>query len=176
MTDIGDSVMSIDRLLCTIDEFGQLCQPDLVAINEVISKGGTIMSTSEKKSSKDMIEPKCTELQRIRRIFNERLLKQKETLAKARDLMERVDNANEFCSKGIDLLASQGIENVSIAISVEAAEAKLHEIVQFLDSAEDFRLSTSLRDLEETPSLLNLENIVVSQVSLLLFLKTSMNS
>lgn len=165
MTEIGDSVMSIDRLLNSVEEFGEICQPDVCAINEAIAKGETMISI--RSSSKDMIDPKCTELQRILRIFNERLSKQKETLAKARDLLERVDNANEFCSKGIDLLASQGIENVAISISVEAAEAKLHEIVQFLESAEDFRLS-SLRDFEETPSLLNLENIVVSQVSFLI--------
>lgn len=142
--------------------FEELCQSEIDQVSEVIAKGQSIIEGNDKNSSKDMVEPKCNELNRITRMFNEKLMKRTETLVKARDLIERVENANEWCAKGIDLLASQRIENVSVP--PETAEIKLHEIIQFVESANDFQLS-SLREFEESSSLLNLENIIVSQVS-----------
>lgn len=152
----------MDQLIEEMKSFEELCQPDLKQVDEVIAKGQAIIDDSDKNASKDMVEPKCTELNRITRLFNEKLTKRTETLVKARDLMERVEKANEWCSKGIDLLASQRIENVSVP--PETAEIKLHEIIQFVESARDFQLS-SLSESEESSSLLNLESIIVSQVS-----------
>ena len=167
MTEIGDSVTRMDQLVEEINKFEELCEDDLNRVEEVISKGKFIIECNDKISSKDVVEPKCNELHRITRMFHEKLSKRMETLLKARDLMERVDKANEWCAKGIDLLASQRIENVSVP--PETAEIKLQEIIKFVESAEDFQLS-SLRDFEESSSLLNLESIIVSQVRLNLFL------
>lgn len=161
MTEIGDSVTRIDQLMDETAEFVEACQPDFERADEVISVGRAIIDNNDKSASKDMVEPKCNELYRVTKMFNERLHKRSETLIKARDLMERVENANEWCAKGIDLLASQRIENISVP--PETAEIKLHEIIRFVESAEDFQLS-SLRDYEEGNSLLNLEGIIVSQV------------
>lgn len=160
MTEIGDSMTRIDQLVNETTAFGEACQPDFERADEVMSIGRAIIDSNDKSASKDMVEPKCNELYRITKMFNERLRKRTETLIKARDLMERVENANEWCAKGIDLLASQRIENVSVP--PETAEIKLHEIIRFVESAEDFQLS-SLR-VEEGTSLLNLEGIIVSQV------------
>lgn len=163
MAEIGDSVSRMDQLVQEINEFEESCETDLCRVDEAISKGKFIIASNDKSSSKDMVEPKCNELFRITKMFHEKLNKRMETLLKARDLMERVDNANEWCAKGIDLLASQRIENVSVP--PETAEIKLQEIIKFVESAEDFQLS-SLRDFEESSSLLNLESIIVSQVRL----------
>lgn len=152
----------MDQLINEIKEFEEICQPDFKRVVEVMAKGQSLIEDDDKTSAKDMIEPKCNELQRIARIFNEKLRKRTETLMKARDLIERVENANEWCAKGIDLLASQRIENVSVP--PETAEIKLHEIIHFVESANDFQL-LSLREFEENSSLLNLESIIVSQVS-----------
>lgn len=162
MTEIGDSVVRMEQLADEIRSFEESCQPDLGRVEEVIAKGRAIVESSDKCASKDTVEPKCSELFRIRRLFDEKLNKRKEVLAKAQELMERVENANEWCAKGIDLLASQRIENVSVP--PETAEIKLQEIVSFVESADDFQLS-SLRDFEESTSLLNLESIIVSQVN-----------
>lgn len=162
MTEIGDSVTRMDQLLEVIREFEEFCQPDLERVGEVIAKGKDIIDCSDKCSSKDMIEPKCSELHRIAKMFNDKLCKRTEVLLKARELMERVENANEWCAKGIELLASQRIENVSVPPAT--AEIKLHEITKFVESAEDFQLS-SLRDFEDSTSLLNLESLIMSQVS-----------
>jgi pleckstrin homology domain-containing family G member 4 len=161
MTEIGDSVTRMDQLVDEINQFEQSCQPDIERAQEVIVKGQTIIQRSERSASKDMVEPKCNELRRIVNLFEEKAGKRKETLFKARDLMERVENANEWCAKGIELLASQRIENVSVP--PETAEIKLQEIIQFVESSEDFQLS-SLRDFEESTTLLNLESLIVSQV------------
>lgn len=165
MSEIGDSVTRMDQLVEEVNDFEVSCEADLCRVDEVISKGRFIIESNDKSSSKDMVDPKCNELYRIAKLFNEKLNKRMETLLKARDLMERVDNANEWCAKGIDLLASQRIENVSVP--PETAEIKLQEIIKFVESAEDFQLS-SLRDFEENSSLLNLESIIVSQVSSIL--------
>lgn len=171
MTEIGDSVKRMDQLIEEINAFEESCEVDISRVDEVISKGKFIIESNDKYASKDMVEPKCNELCRITKMFHEKLNKQMETLLKARDLMERVDNANEWCAKGIDLLASQRIENVSVP--PETAEIKLQEIIKFVESAEDFQLS-SLRDFEENSSLLNLESLIVSQVRFkLIFLESN---
>jgi hypothetical protein len=48
--------------------------------------------------------------------------------------------ANQWCTRGIELLASQKIEKCSV--SIELAEKSLQEIQQFTNSASDFCLST----------------------------------
>ena len=121
------------------------------------------MEKNDKSSSKDIVEPKCNELNRMLEMFNEKISKRIDTLTNAHRLMERVEKANEWCAKGIDLLASQRIENASL--SPEIAEQKLQDVINFVQSAEDFELS-SLKDLkscqEENTSL---ETIILSQVS-----------
>lgn len=161
MTEIGDSVTRMNQLIDELKDFESSCHPDLLRAEEIITKGKAIIDSIDRCTSKDTVEPKCSELYRIIGTFHEKLTKREESLEKARDLMERVENANEWCSKGIDLLASQRIENVSLP--PETAELKLHEIVAFVESAENFQLS-SLKDFEESTSL---ESVIVSQVSLL---------
>ncbi|KAG5677173.1 hypothetical protein PVAND_006954 [Polypedilum vanderplanki] len=162
MTEIGDTVVRIDQLIQETEEFKLSCEEEVKRAINVIKNGRSIIQKNDKSSSKDMVEPKCGELTRIIDIFNEKISKRTETLSNAHRLMERVEKANEWCAKGIDLLASQRIENTSL--SSEIAEQKLQEISRFIESAEDFELS-SLKDLkscqEENTSL---ETIILSQV------------
>jgi hypothetical protein len=162
MTEIGETVVRMDQLIKETKAFEKLCQSDIEKAEEVIAKGQLLIETYS-TCPKDIVQPKCDELCRICEVFTERLNKRTETLLKARDLMERVEKANQWCAKGIELLASQRIENSSI--SAETAEASLQEIQKFIESADDFQLS-SLREFkspfEESTSL---ETIIVSQVS-----------
>lgn len=91
---------------------------------------------------KDTIEPKTTELLRIRDLFTDRLERRLETLSKARDLMENVERANDWCTKGIELMAAQQVEKCSIASEVTIAEQNLQELNNFIASAADFSLSS----------------------------------
>jgi hypothetical protein len=164
MTEIGDTVVRIDQLIQETELFKQSCDEDVSSAIDVIDNGRSIVENHEKSSSKDMVEPKCNELSRMLDMFNEKISKRSETLSNAHRLMERVEKANEWCAKGIDLLASQRIENTSM--SSEIAELKLQEIMKFIDSAEDFEL-TSLKELKSCQEENNtsLETIILSQVS-----------
>lgn len=53
--------------------------------------------------------------------------------------------ANSWCARGIELLASQRIENCSM--SPEFAEQSLQELQQFVLSASEFCLTSSPREL-----------------------------
>lgn len=164
MTEIGDTVVRIDQLIQETETFKQSCEDDVKNALLVITNGRSIVESNDKSASKDMVEPKCNELNRMVDIYNERVTKRIETLSNALRLMERVEKANEWCAKGIDLLASQRIENTSV--SPEIAELKLQEIMKFIDSAEDFELS-SLKELKSCQEENNtsLETIILSQVN-----------
>ena len=163
MSEIGDNVVRMDQLIQETQSFRQSCDEDVERASSVIENGRSIIENNDKSSSKDTVEPKCNELNRMLEMFNEKVSKRIETLTNAHRLMERVEKANEWCAKGIDLLASQRIENMSL--SSDIAEAKLQDILAFVESAKDFELS-SLKDLkscqEENTSL---ETIILSQVS-----------
>lgn len=163
MTEIGDTVVRINQLILETEVFKQSCEEDVKNATGVIASGRSIVESNDKSSSKDMVEPKCNELSRMLVIFNEKISKRIETLSNAHRLMERVEKANEWCAKGIDLLASQRIDNNSIP--PEIAELKLQEIMKFIDSAEDFEL-TSLKELKSCQEENNtsLETIILSQV------------
>ena len=161
MTEIGETTARMDQLIKEAKAFEKMCQLDIEKAEEVIAKGQLIIE-SYSTHSKDTVQPKCDELCRITEMFTERLIKRMETLLKARDLMQRVENANLWCANGIELLASQRIETFSV--SKESAEIKLQEILKFMESSADFQLS-ELKDFknffEESTSL---ETIIVSQV------------
>lgn len=159
MTEIGDATTRIDQLIEESKNFEMSCQPAIKETDIVIAKGKQIVESNDRMTSKDTVEPKCGELLRMKEMLLEKLAKRFEALTKARDLMERVEFANEWCSRGIELLASQRIENV--AMPPETAEIKYQEIVGFVETANFFQLS-NLRDFEESTSL---ESVIVSQVS-----------
>jgi pleckstrin homology domain-containing family G member 4 len=163
MTEIGDTVVRIDQLLQETELFKQSCDEDVQRAYEVVETGKRIVQNHDRGSSKDIVEPKCNELSRMIDMFNEKISKRSEALSNAHRLMERVEMANEWCAKGIDLLASQRIENTSL--SSDIAEQKLQEIIKFVESAEDFQLS-SLKELKSCQEENNtsLETIILSQV------------
>jgi hypothetical protein len=74
--------------------------------------------------------------------------------------------ANKWCTRGIELLASQKIEKCSG--SSELAEKSLHEIQQFIESASDFCLSSprDFRNMFEDSTTVETKALV-SQVRIL---------
>lgn len=151
MTEIGETVSRMDQLIEESKAFENSCQPDVKKVKEVIAKSINII-----EHSRDMVEPKANELRRVAEMFSEKITRRLEMLSKARELMERVEKANDWCGKGIDLLASQRIENVSVP--PETAIVKMQEIECFIESADDFQLSS----LKEESS--SLQTIIVTQV------------
>ncbi|ESO98747.1 hypothetical protein LOTGIDRAFT_76710, partial [Lottia gigantea] len=86
----------------------------------------------------DCIRPKCLELQRMCEQYKECMRKRQEILNKSHDLHERLDKANKWCSRGVDLLASQPLENCQ---TPHGAELALRDIETYLSSTKELKLN-----------------------------------
>ncbi|KAK7866805.1 hypothetical protein R5R35_005239 [Gryllus longicercus] len=139
MTEVGETSARVDTLLRETTTFQKLCLSDMDRAEELISMGQQLLS-SRHYCPLECVQPKCSELQRMCRLLSERLDSRLEMLAKNKELQERIEKANKWCTKGIDLLASQQIEKCST--SPELAEQSLNEIQQYIASAEEFKLSS----------------------------------
>ncbi|XP_055535953.1 guanine nucleotide exchange factor DBS isoform X3 [Wyeomyia smithii] len=165
MTEIGETVERMDQLIRETKEFQQSCAVDVDRANQVISTGQRLIGSKGCISScpKEVVQPKCDELGRVCELINERISKRIETLIKARELMERVEKANKWCARGIELLATQRIEKCSV--SAEIAGQSLLEIQDFLASAAEFKLSSPMEFRNVIQESITLETkALVSQV------------
>lgn len=140
MTEIGETVDRVDTLIRECRMFQTMCSAECERAEEVVATGQQLISVRGGACPADVVQPKCDELSRVCDIVSERLARRLETLLKSRDLMERVEKANEWCARGVELLASQHIEKCSV--SVEIAEKSLQEIVAFIGTAAEFRVSS----------------------------------
>nr|CAH7726390.1 unnamed protein product [Callosobruchus chinensis] len=90
----GDTVESIDQLIKQTKVFEKLCTADVDRADEVISSGQHLVSINS--CPRECVEPKCTELIRVRNLLLERLAKRIEALTTTRTLLERIDNVSIF--------------------------------------------------------------------------------
>ncbi|EAL41713.3 AGAP007723-PA [Anopheles gambiae str. PEST] len=165
MTEIGETVTRMDQLLQETKEFQVICSVDVERAEQVINVGQRLIGSRGCISScpKEVVQPKCDELNRVCELIHNRLSKRIDTLAKARELMERVEKANKWCTRGIELLATQRIEKCSV--SAEIAEQSLQEIQDYLASAAEFKLSSPNEIKNEIQENTTLETkALVSQV------------
>ncbi|XP_030557055.1 guanine nucleotide exchange factor DBS isoform X2 [Drosophila novamexicana] len=139
MTEIGESVERVAKLVQDTETFCELIKTDIERAEKVIQAGQQLVG-SRGVYPWEIVQPKCDELQRVCDIISMRLSKRLEILAKNSELMERVEKANQWCANGVELLASQRIEQCSV--SADLAEQSLHEIQAFIASASDFKLSS----------------------------------
>lgn len=91
MTEIcdGNTVARVDCLIKEAKLFHKLCETDLDRAEEVISCGMQLIQKAA--CPKDVVQPKCDELSRIRSLIVDRLNRRHETLLKSRELMDRVE-------------------------------------------------------------------------------------
>ncbi|CAH1103228.1 unnamed protein product [Psylliodes chrysocephalus] len=134
MTESGDSIEKVESLMKQVKAFEKLCSADIDRAEEVISTGQHLISINS--CPIESVDPKCTELIRVRNLLLERLTKRMELLDLTKILMERVDNANKWCANGLELLATQKIEQC--ATSFELAEKYLKVIKEFIASSQEF--------------------------------------
>ncbi|KAJ8926822.1 hypothetical protein NQ314_020670 [Rhamnusium bicolor] len=138
MTEVGETVSRVDTLIKETNTFEKLCNVDIERAEEVVSSGQHLINIKN-SCPLECVEPKCSELLRMRDLLLERLSRRMETLVKCRELMDKVEKANKWCANGIDLLASQRIEQCST--SPELAEKYLKEIHEFIKSSKEFTLN-----------------------------------
>ncbi|KAK7483851.1 hypothetical protein BaRGS_00024868, partial [Batillaria attramentaria] len=113
-----------------------LDEKDLDQAERMRSRGEQLMM--EDQYAVDSIRPKCVELQRMCEQYKDLLRRRRQLLTKSHDLHDRLDRANRWCSRGVDLLASQPIERCQTS---QGAEASLQEIEAYLKMARDLKLS-----------------------------------
>ncbi|XP_026472684.1 guanine nucleotide exchange factor DBS-like isoform X2 [Ctenocephalides felis] len=131
MIEVGETVSHVDELIQQAQEFQHSCRSDIERADIVINLGKKLLVKSSTVPH-ECVEPKCTELNRVRTALHDKITKRLETLHKWRELMEQVERANQWCAKGVELLTSQHIEKCSS--SLELAEQSLHEIQDFKQS------------------------------------------
>lgn len=90
----GNTVARVDCLIKEAKLFGKLCETDLDRAEEVISCGQQLVQQAA--CPREMVQPKCDELSRIRQLVTERLSKRHELLLKSRELMDRVEKVRSF--------------------------------------------------------------------------------
>ncbi|XP_015596435.1 guanine nucleotide exchange factor DBS isoform X2 [Cephus cinctus] len=129
MTEVGETQARVDQLLRDTSAFQRICRGDIDRAEEVITAGQQLLS-GRHQCPAEVVEPKCAELQRVCTILSQRLERRLHTLTKCRELMERIDKANTWCTRGIELLASQN--------STTPADQALQELQQLIEAAEEF--------------------------------------
>lgn len=165
MTEIGETVERMDQLIRMTKEFQQSAAVDVERADQVIAVGQRLIGSKGCISScpREVVQPKCDELTRVCELINERVSKRIDTLIKARELMERVEKvgqrgelveqliegifsfqANQWCARGIELLATQRIEKCSV--SADIAAKSLLEIQEFVASAADFKFKNVIQE------------------------------
>ncbi|KAG8195514.1 hypothetical protein JTE90_019503 [Oedothorax gibbosus] len=134
--ETGDSVSEVDSLLASLEKFRSDTEDDLDKADQLQQDGEKLIAASH--YAVDSISPKCIELERIAADIRQHLAFRIEILRKSRDLQARIEKANKWCTRGVNLLAGQQIEKYS---SPTFAQAALSEIEYFLQSSNEFNLN-----------------------------------
>ncbi|XP_045118170.1 guanine nucleotide exchange factor DBS-like isoform X4 [Portunus trituberculatus] len=138
MLEVGDSVVHVDQLLAEAQDFHMMTADQLEKAEELRIIGTQLIESQH--YAVDSIQPKCVELVRMKDAFQERITRRLETLHKCRDLQERIERANKWCTEGVELLACQQIERCQ---APEFAEEALRELEEFMASSDHSHLGSS---------------------------------
>ncbi|XP_014681378.1 PREDICTED: guanine nucleotide exchange factor DBS-like isoform X2 [Priapulus caudatus] len=136
MTDTGVSVMCCDELLTDLKKLEANVKETLQKAEKLESGGEYLIQNDH--YAVDSIRPKCAELRCMRHSLERHLERRFEMLQKSRDLHERIEKANKWCTRGIDLLATQQLERCHTA---DACEVGIRQLEEFMNSAYDIRLN-----------------------------------
>ncbi|XP_026320244.1 guanine nucleotide exchange factor DBS-like isoform X5 [Hyposmocoma kahamanoa] len=144
MTEVGETAIRVENLIQEANDFEKLCNCDLNTASSVVEDGEKLMQ--DPLSSTDHIESKCEELRRTSALLIDKIQKRNMLLVKARDLMDRIDKANEWCATGVEILAGEG--------GLIAVDKLLEDAKSFgLTSPEQFRDMLMQSATQETRAL-----------------------
>ncbi|XP_070213209.1 guanine nucleotide exchange factor DBS-like isoform X2 [Littorina saxatilis] len=136
MEELGSTVTQVEAMTAEFEKTEEEAQKDLDKAERMRSRGDQLMM--EDQYAVDSIRPKCVELQRMCEQYKDLLRRRRQMLTKSHDLHDRLDRANRWCTRGVDLLASQPLEQCQ---TVRGAEGSLREIETYLKSSRDLKLS-----------------------------------
>ncbi|CAK1544492.1 unnamed protein product [Leptosia nina] len=162
MTEVGETANRVDGLIQEVTDFQKLCTCDLDAASCVIVEGEKLMQ--DPLSSVDHIESKCEELRRTSALLIDKIHKRNLLLTKARELMDRIDKANEWCTTGVEILAGEG--------GLIAVDKLLEDAKSFgLTSPDEFRDMLMQSATQETRALVTQVSQRVEDVWLMVTVK-----
>lgn len=165
ISEAGDSVGQVDCLLTQMQRFKLIIEVELARAETTCTTGKDLIAKNH--YAVDSISPKCVELEELIDEMKVEVARKIDILSKYRDLQHRIEKANRWCAKGVDVLASQQIEKCT---SSEFSEVALKELDEFLDSSKDFRLSDPrefhviFKDVSMTPETRALVQQVLKRV------------
>ncbi|KAI0240762.1 putative guanine nucleotide exchange factor MCF2L2 [Lamellibrachia satsuma] len=135
MVEIGDSIQRVETLLRELKELDDCAKEDIDRADELDASGRQFIE--EDHYAIDCIRPKCIELQQMVQQYREMTQARFSMLERSRDLHDRIDKANKWCTRGVDLLAGQQIDQ---STNMMWAQRSLDDISVFLRSVDDLRL------------------------------------
>ncbi|XP_033106300.1 guanine nucleotide exchange factor DBS-like isoform X4 [Anneissia japonica] len=134
--DLGDSVASVESLSKAHSEFEEKTLPAFENAEKLRSYG--IELISQENYAGDCIRPKCEEISDLIEDIERKTLTRTIVLSKSLELHQRIQKAQVWCSKGMEVLASQDIDPSQ---SKENVDKGLKEIDTFLANCKDLKLS-----------------------------------
>ncbi|CAK6441869.1 unnamed protein product [Pipistrellus nathusii] len=131
-TDIGDSVMHVERLLEEHKQLERKGQESLEKAQLLAVIGDQFIQSHHHAA--DSIRPKCAELRHLCDDFSNENKKKHDILEKSLELHRQLDKVSRWCEAGIYLLASQAVDKYQ---SREGVDVALTDIEAFLDTARE---------------------------------------
>lgn len=136
MSDIGDSLTKVEELFQEFEEFEQQAQKELEQADKMRGTGDQMIT--QDSYAVDSIRPKCIELQRMCDQYKSLLRRRREMLNKSHDLQDRIDKANKWCNKGVELLSNLPPEHCH---SAEDTRSAIEDIESFMSTSNQLRLN-----------------------------------
>ncbi|XP_067669146.1 guanine nucleotide exchange factor DBS-like isoform X1 [Haliotis asinina] len=136
MPETGESVTQVETQIRSFEEFELSARKELEQAERMRAHGEQLILDDH--YAVDSIRPKCIELQRMCQQYKDLLRRRQEILSKSHDLQDRLDKANRWCTKGVDLLASQPIDRCQ---NQQGAEQALQDVESFLATSRELKLN-----------------------------------
>lgn len=137
MTDRGETLTKVEALLVQLQDFESCSKVDITRAMQLRTCGENFID--ENHYAVDCIRPKCAELERICSHYNTLFTGRSKVLNASKDLFNKMEKANKWSTKGVDLLASQAIDKCS---TESGAKCALNEIDSFIATAESLQFGT----------------------------------
>ncbi|XP_022698752.1 guanine nucleotide exchange factor DBS-like [Varroa jacobsoni] len=135
MVELGDCVTRVDTLLSELEHFHKIAEDDLEKADHLQRIGSRLLEGGH--YAMDSIEPKCVELKRLCLEFKDSYQRRREKLVRYRNLQERIERANRWCTEGIELLAGLHIDKCS---SPDFAKKALEDLNRYLETVKEFQM------------------------------------
>ncbi|XP_062575742.1 guanine nucleotide exchange factor DBS-like isoform X1 [Saccostrea cucullata] len=136
MSQLGDSLDKVEELFQEFEEFETEAQKDLEQADRMRGTGDQLIT--QDSYAVDSIRPKCIELQRMCDQYKSLLRRRREMLNKSHDLQDRIDKANKWCNKGVELLSNLPPEHCQ---SAEDTRSAIEDIENFMTTSNQLRLN-----------------------------------